>query len=344
MKINVDKLVRKNIRELTPYSSARDEFEGSDGVFLDANENPFGTINRYPDPYQKALKVEISKLKDVPVENIFPGNGSDEIIDLAYRIFCEPGKDKACIFTPTYGMYKVSADINNVGLIEIPLKEDFQIPVDAFLEMSVKQNIKLVFICTPNNPTGNAIKKADIEKLAQEFKGIVVIDEAYIDFCGSGSNLPLIKKYNNVLVMQTFSKAWGMAGARVGMAFAGYEILNYFNRVKPPYNVSTLNQQAMLEKLKNNNAYQQEVSLILSEKKKLISELGGMKIVEKIFPSDANFLLARFKDAKTIYRKLVKEGIIVRDRTSAVESCLRITIGTPDENQKLIETLKQIEI
>jgi histidinol-phosphate aminotransferase len=344
MKINVDKLVRKNIRELTPYSSARDEFESSDGIFLDANENPFGDLNRYPDPYQKRLKVEISKLKDVPVENIFLGNGSDEIIDLAYRIFCEPGKDKACIFTPTYGMYKVSAEINNIGLIEISIKEDFQIPVDDFLDISKKKNIKLVFICSPNNPTGNAIKKTDIERLVQEFKGIVLIDEAYMDFCDSGSNLPLIEKYNNVLVMRTFSKAWGMAGARVGMTFANPEILNYFNRVKPPYNVSTLNQQAMLEKLKNKNAYEREVRTILSEKKKIISELGGMKIVEKLFPSDANFLLVRFKDAKTIYQKLVNEGIIVRDRTSAVEGCLRITIGTPDENQKLIETLKQIEI
>lgn len=344
MTCDIKSLVRKNIRDLTPYSCARDEYKNPDGIFLDANENPFGELNRYPDPYQKDLKAEISKQKSVPAENIFLGNGSDEIIDLAFRIFCEPGKDKACIFTPTYGMYKVSANINNVSLVEVPLKDDFQIPVDEFLAVAATSNIKIVFICTPNNPTGNTIEKSDIEKLVKNFNGIVLIDEAYMDFCATGSNLPLIKKHNNVLVMQTLSKAWGMAGARIGMGFADAALITFFNRVKPPYNVSTPNQHRAINKLHNRQASLAEISTILSEKQKLIDELEHIKIVEKVFPSDANFLLVRIKKAKVVYQKLVDAGIIVRDRTSAVKSCLRITIGKSDENQKLTETLKRIEI
>lgn len=343
MNNNIDNQVRKNIRSLKPYSSARDEYTGSGSIFLDANENPYGTLNRYPDPHQQTLKAQVSKLKNISAANIFLGNGSDEIIDLAFRIFCEPGKDKVCIFPPTYGMYKVSAGINDVGVVEIPLDQNFQLPVEEFLEMANKEKLKMAFICTPNNPTGNVLHNADIEKMAAGFSGILVIDEAYMDFSQSPSNSDLIQKYSNVIVMQTFSKAWGMAAARVGMAFSQRDMLKYFNRIKAPYNISTLNQKMVLEKISDRKTYNSEIYSITEEILMLQRELNELKIVEHVYPSQANFLLVRFREAKSVYQQLAKAGIIVRDRTAEVDGCLRITAGKPSENQKLIETLKKLE-
>jgi len=270
--INIQSLVRKNILNLKPYSSARDEFSGAEGTFLDANENPFVTLNRYPDPYQKQLKSEISKLKNINVENIFLGNGSDEVIDLLFRIFTNPGKDEALTFTPTYGMYEVAANINDAELLQIPLDDDFQISVDEKLKNTLQnENLKLVFICSPNNPTGNLIQKNAVDFILENFGGIVIIDEAYIDFAIQESWISQLEKYPNLVVMQTFSKYWGLAGLRVGMAFSNPEIIQLLNKVKPPYNISILNQEAVLKTLENASEIQKQSVFILSERENLIS-------------------------------------------------------------------------
>lgn len=344
MNIDIQKLVRKNILELKPYSSARDEFEGDNGIFLDANENPFGELNRYPDPNQRKIKQKLSTINQISADNIFLGNGSDEVIDLAFRIFCEPGKDKVLIFSPTYGMYEVSANINNVELINLNLNEDFQIDLETVKPYLDDENLKIIFICSPNNPTGNSIK--NIEYILENFNGIVFIDEAYIDFSPEESFRNQIKKYPNLIVSQTFSKAWGMASVRVGITYASKEIIKFYNKTKPPYNISQLNQNAILDALNDENIklVQVNIKLILNEKKFLIQDLEQLSLVKKIFPSDANFILIEVENADEIYQKLVDENVIVRNRNSVIKNCLRITVGSPEENLKLIETLKSIRI
>ncbi len=342
--INIEKLVRKNILNLKPYSSARDEFSGADGIFLDANENPFGTLNRYPDPYQKELKNEISKIKNINSDSLFLGNGSDEVIDLLFRIFTNPGKDQALTFTPTYGMYEVAANINDVELIQIPLNENFQISIDENLQKALQnEDLKLVFICSPNNPTGNLIQKEAVDFILENFTGIVVIDEAYIDFAEQKSWISQLEKYPNLVVMQTFSKYWGMAGLRVGMAFSNPEIISLLNKVKPPYNISSLNQEAVLKTLKNASEINKQLELILKEREYVISALTNLEMVKKIYPTDANFLLAEVENANDLYDYLVNKKVIIRNRNSVVKNCVRITIGTPEENKKLIKTFQKFK-
>jgi len=341
--INIKNIVRTNIIDLQPYTSARDEFTGSEGVFLDANENPFGSLNRYPDPYQKTLKQKLSKLKSVDPSQIFIGNGSDEIIDLAYRIFCNPNDDRALTFSPTYGMYEVSANINNVELIKLPLNEKFQIDLEQVKSYLTDSNLKLIFICSPNNPIGNIINKKVIEFILTNFKGIVIVDEAYIDFSKTDSMLSFIKKYNNLIICQTFSKAWGLAAARVGVAFADPEIIELYNKVKPPYNVSRLNQEEAINALENLDTYRENINTVIKEKNRLKKELSKFDNVTKIYPSVANFLLVEFTNANQVYQQLIKMKIITRNRSSLVKECLRITIGTPEENKELLNTLKKLK-
>jgi histidinol-phosphate aminotransferase len=342
--IDLEKLVRENIRSLVPYSSARDEYTGDSGVFLDANENPYGNLNRYPDPYQRKLKKEISRLKNVPEENIFLGNGSDEAIDLIYRIFCIPSADKALTFTPTYGMYEVCASINDIELVKIPMDEEFRINVGDAEKYLPDAKLKIIIICSPNNPSGNSAALADIEYLLSNFKGIVVIDEAYIDFSSKPSFISLLGKFNNLIVLQTFSKAWGMAAVRVGMAFADSRIISWFNKVKPPYNISGINQDAVLGTIKDKSNFNRNLAMILEERRKLTDNLGKMKIVTRIYPTDANFVLVRVKDADRVYDELLKERIIIRNRTKVINNCLRITVGTPEENERLIVSMNKIEL
>lgn len=331
----LEKLVRPNILSLKPYSSARDDFKGSEGVFLDANENPFGKLNRYPDPTQRELKNIISALKKVAVENIFVGNGSDEVIDILFRIFCDPGKDKVIICPPTYGMYEVSANINNVNVISIPLDEKFQLNTREILNTDAK----MIFLCTPNNPTGNVL--TEVEEILKKFNGIVIVDEAYIDFSEVPSFSNKLKNYPNLVVMQTLSKAWGLAAARVGIAFASTAIISLMNKVKPPYNVSALNQKAAIEALTKQNEFQKQKELILTQRSWLHQELLKQPFVKTIHPSDANFLLVEVTDADTIYNHLVRQKVITRNRNSVVKNCIRITVGTSEENKKLIEELKK---
>jgi len=337
---DVTKIVRPNILSLEPYSSARDEFEGNEGVFLDANENPFGDLNRYPDPLQKAVKEKLSEIKNIPAQNVFLGNGSDEIIDLCFRVFCEPGKDKALTFVPTYGMYEVSAAINNVELVKVPLDENFQIDIEAAIPLLADTSIKMIFICSPNNPTGNVIK--DVEFIIQNFKGIVVVDEAYIDFSESESVAAKLAQYPNLIVLQTLSKAWGLAAARVGIAFASTDVIKYLNKVKPPYNISTPNQSAALYTLQDVAKYELQKNIILQEKEKMLNEVMKLDYVVKIYPSDTNFFLTEVINANAIYQQLIDNQIIIRNRNKIVKNCLRITIGTPTENEALIAALKNI--
>ncbi len=342
--IDINKLVRENVKTLIPYSCARDEFKGKDGVFLDANENPYGSLNRYPDPYQRVLKTSISRIKGIAEENIFLGNGSDEIIDLCFRIFCNPGVDKALTFTPTYGMYEVSASINDVQLIKIPLSDDFQIEYKNVLPALKDPALKLVFICSPNNPTGNSMTGSEIESIISGFDGIVVIDEAYIDFSDQRSFKTMISRYNNLIVMQTFSKAMGLAAARVGMAFMDPSIVLYFNKMKPPYNISTLNQEAVLKSLEHIDLINNRVNLIKTERRRLANALEKLSIIEKVFPSESNFLLVKTRDADTIYSELIDNKIIVRNRNKMVPGCIRITVGTEIENNKLLTALQRIKL
>lgn len=343
MTIDIKNLVRKNILNLKPYSSARDEFEGENGIFLDANENPFGELNRYPDPYQLKIKQKLSELNQITSENIFLGNGSDEVIDLAFRIYCEPKKDKVLTFSPTYGMYEVSANINDVELINLELNKDFQINLENLKPYFNDENLKIIFICSPNNPTGNSIK--NIKYILENFNGIVFIDEAYIDFSPEESFRNQIKNYPNLIVSQTFSKAWGMASVRVGIAYASEEIIKFYNKVKPPYNISQLNQAAILNTLNDENINQvsENIKIILEEKKSLIQNLKKLNLVKTIFPSDANFILIEVDNADSVYQELVNQNVIIRNRNSVIKNCLRITVGSPDENKKLIETLQNID-
>ncbi|WP_288790419.1 histidinol-phosphate transaminase [uncultured Elizabethkingia sp.] len=335
---NLENLVRPNILKLKPYSSARDEYKGSTGVFLDANENPFGTLNRYPDPYQKEVKEKLSALKSIPVSQIFLGNGSDEVIDLVFRIFCTPGRDKALVFTPTYGMYEVSANINDTELLQLPLNSDFQIDKESILPFLADENLKLIFICSPNNPTGNSIDNVDF--ILEKFNGIVFVDEAYIDFSTQKSWAEKLSQYPNLIISQTFSKARGLAAVRVGIAYSSPEIIALFNKTKPPYNVSQLNQEAALIALLDDKRYQSEIKTILGEKERLEKELLQLSVIKKIYPSDANFILVEVNDADGIYNNLVQQKIITRNRNSVIASCIRITIGTTEENNQLIAALK----
>jgi histidinol-phosphate aminotransferase len=338
--IDIKQIIRPNILTLNPYTSARDAHTGREGVFLDANENPYGTLNRYPDPCQRKLKQKLAILKGVTQENIFIGNGSDEVIDLAFRIFCNPGEDKALTFSPTYGMYSVSAAINNIELINLPLVNDFQINMDELSPYLNDSSIKLIFICSPNNPTGNLIYSADIELILNQFEGIVILDEAYIDFANRDSLIGLLQSHNNLIVMQTFSKAWGLAAARLGTAYSSEEIIAIYNRVKPPYNVSAINQQAAIDALDNIKNYKEKLALIKTEKERLITKLKTIHRIKTIYPSDANFLLIEVADANRFYKDLVAKKIIIRNRDKQITNCLRISIGTAEENEKLINALR----
>ena len=341
--IDLNKLVRENVKKLTPYSCARDEFKGKTGIFLDANENPYGNLNRYPDPYQLELKSAISKFKGIEEDKIFLGNGSDEIIDLCLRVFCNPGIDKILTFTPTYGMYEVSASINDIEVVKIPLNDNFQIDPGKAAPMFSDHKLKLIFICSPNNPTSNAMNYQDVESVLKNFSGIVVIDEAYVDFSEKPSFIRLINKYQNLIIMQTFSKAFGLAGVRVGMAFSNPVIIQYFNKLKPPYNISTINQKAALARLSKTELYKNQILRIIKERERLSSLLPKMKFVEKVFPSDANFLLVKVKNANYIYNTLINKNIIIRNRSSMVENCIRITIGKKSENDKFINALNELD-
>lgn len=343
MKKDVTFYIRPNILALEAYSTARDEYKGEMGIFLDANENPFDNgVNRYPDPMQKKMKALLSRIKAVPVENIFVGNGSDEAIDLCFRVFCEPGKSSAVAICPSYGMYKVAAAMNDIEMREVLLNEDFSLPVEKLLS-AVDESTRLMFVCSPNNPTSNAFEISEIRMLAERFDGILVVDEAYIDFSSKGSMLSCLEQYPNVIVLQTLSKARAMAGLRTGLAFASQTIISYFNRVKYPYNVNVLAQQKAEELLQNDISAQ--ISVILSERNRLSEALSACPDVIKVYPSDANFLLVKVKDARALYKKLLESEakVIVRDRSSQrlCAGCLRITVGTPEENDKLLEMMQK---
>jgi histidinol-phosphate aminotransferase len=337
---DIHSMVRKNVRNMVPYSCARDDYKGREGIFLDANENPFGTMNRYPDPWQADLKKAVSRIKGMPPERIFLGNGSDEIIDLCFRIFCIPGTDKALTFSPSYGMYSVSAAANDVEIIKVPLDDKYQIDLKDLLPRLSDPHLKLVIICSPNNPTGNCMNRAALERIIYRFGGIVLVDEAYIDFAESRSMLDSLDKYPNLIVMHTFSKAYGMASARVGMAFASEEIVEYFNKMKPPYNISALNQQVVLKRISRRSYYTVQVRKIKTERERVAAALKKLPMVRKVWPSDANFLLVKVSDADSIYKYLADRKIIVRNRHSVAGNCLRITIGTRRENDKLLKALK----
>lgn len=342
--MNIGDLVRRNIRELKPYSSARDEFSGEAAVFLDANENPYPSpFNRYPDPLQKKLKQRISELKGVPTERIFLGNGSDEAIDLIIRAFCEPSADAILIPEPTYGMYAVCADVNNVSVRRVALTNNFQLDVAAVLDHA-DPAVKVIFLCSPNNPSGNLLDRDTILRIARDFRGLVVVDEAYIDFAFTESLTRRLDDNPNLVVLQTLSKAWGLAGLRLGMCFGSPLIVDVLNKIKYPYNISSLTQQYALEALKEEQRKEAWVREILNERTTLTASLKELSIVRQIHPSDANFVLVRVDDAPLIYRKLMEQGTIVRDRSRVTlcENCLRITVGTPAENEILIRQLREI--
>ncbi len=343
---DLESILRKNIQNLTPYSSARDEYKGKEGIFLDANENSFGSpleinYNRYPDPLQLSLKEKISKIKGLPVENIFLGNGSDEAIDILFRAFCRPAIDNAIICPPTYGMYEVSANINDVEVRKVNLTpETFQLDTENILK-NINLNTRLIFICCPNNPTGNGVKWADIKTVLDNFNGIVVIDEAYINFASYRSLIPELLNFPHLVILQTLSKAWGLAGLRVGMAFASQQIIDVFNKVKPPYNINVLSQQIALDALDNISQVNDWIKTIVAEREIISKELLKLKFVKKVYPSEANFLLTKVENANKLYNYLVEKQIVVRNRStvSLCEGCLRITIGTKEENKNLLNAL-----
>jgi len=345
-KRSIAELLRDNIRRMTAYSSARDEFKDAtaDMIFIDANENPFDTgLNRYPDPQQSKVKSKISNLRGVSTKNILLGNGSDEVLDLIFRAFCEPKQDSVIALPPTYGMYKVLANTNDVGLIEIPLLPSFQPDVDSILKKQTAET-KLLFLCSPNNPSSNSFEASRIEKLIKGFDGIVVIDEAYIDFSNEESWVQKIEEFPNLIVTQTLSKAYGLAGIRLGICFASEEIISILNKIKPPYNVNQLTQDAALKALLNPKKVQQEIEIIKSERSVLIDKLKEIAIINKIYPSDANFLLVEVDDANKRYDELIAKGIVVRNRSNQTHcyNCLRFTVGTPEENRELVNALKSL--
>jgi histidinol-phosphate aminotransferase len=342
---DLNKLVRENIKSLTPYSSARDEFSGDAKVFLDANENALGSpltkwYNRYPDPHQVKVKEALSAVKSVEASKIFLGNGSDECIDLLYRCFCNPGKDNVIICPPTYGMYEVSANINDVEIRKAPLLDDFQLDL-VHLENLVDKNTKLIWICSPNNPTANSMNREDVETVLNNFSGLVVVDEAYINFSRQKSFIQELKDYPNLVVLQTFSKAWGLAGLRLGMAFASEEIIGVLNRVKPPYNINQVTQELALKALEEVGQVNDMIKELVQMRVALKGVFEKIPFIKKVYPSDANFLLVKVDNAKEIYHYLLTRGIVVRDRSSVqlCENCLRITVGTEEENTELIEAM-----
>jgi len=346
---NLQNLLRKNIKELVPYSSARDEFKGEASVYLDANENAYGSplndnFNRYPDPLQYKVKKRLSEIKGVPPQNIFLGNGSDEAIDILFRAFCNPGSDNVITVPPTYGMYEVSANINDVEVRKIKLTIDFQLNMEGIAE-AIDEHTKIIFICSPNNPTGNSINRDDIETILANFDDLVVIDEAYINYSRQKTFIQELTEYSNLVVLQTLSKALGLAGLRVGMAFASEEIIEVFNKVKPPYNINEASQSLALQALQNVEQVNNWIKETVEEREKLKLELNNLESVLTIYPSDANFILVKTIKPKEIYQFMVNMGIIVRDRSKVelCEGCLRITIGTPDENELLIEAFKNFE-
>jgi histidinol-phosphate aminotransferase len=344
--MEIKDLIRENIKSLEAYSSARDEFKAmsSEFVFIDANENPFDTgLNRYPDPQQTLVKEALSKLKGISEEQILLGNGSDEVLDLIFRVFCEPRVDNVIVLPPTYGMYEVLANTNAIELLKIPLVENFQPNVKEIIK-GQDAKTKLLFLCSPNNPTANSFDANKIETLIKEFNGIVVIDEAYIDFSIEDSWLCRLDEFPNLMVTQTLSKAYGLASIRLGICYASKEIISILNKIKPPYNVNQLTQDVALQSLFNQEKVKNEIAIIISERNQLIRDLQNVEIVEKVYPSDANFLLVQVDDATLRYKQLVKLGIIARNRTTQIlcDNCLRFTVGTPDENKKLINTLKLV--
>ena len=340
----LEQLVRKNIWSLAPYSSARDEYSGKEAhVFLDANENPYNApYNRYPDPLQRDVKKMLERVKGVPSENIFLGNGSDEAIDLPYRIFCEPGRDNVVSIAPTYGMYQVCADINDIECRQVLLDDNFQLHADAVLQ-ACDERTKIIWLCSPNNPTGNSLDRDEIMKVVEGFEGIVIVDEAYIDFAQQLSLRQELPTHPNLIILQTMSKAWGSAAIRLGMAFASKEIIDIYNKVKYPYNVNQLTQQQAMEMLKDPFEIDKYVKTLLQERSRLMMAFRELPICEQIYPTDANFFLTRVTDAKRIYDYLVDKGIIVRNRSriQLCQNCLRITIGTRTENNELLSALRQ---
>lgn len=346
---NLQNLLRENIKNLTPYSSARDEFQGEASIYLDANENAYGSplesnYNRYPDPLQFNVKTKITAIKGVPPRNIFLGNGSDEAIDILFRSFCRPGIDNVILVPPTYGMYQVSANINDIEVRNIPLTAEYQLNLEGIAE-AINPNTKLIFVCSPNNPTGNSINREDVETLLANFNGIVVVDEAYINYSRQKSFIQELTEYGNLVVLQTLSKAWGLAGLRIGMAFASEEIIEVFNRVKPPYNINESSQRLALQALDNIDQVNSWIKETLLERDQLVLGLKNLNFVIDIYPSDANFILVKTASPKAIYQFLVEKGIIVRDRSKVelCEGCLRITVGTPVENTQLLHTLTAFE-
>lgn len=347
--MDIKNLQRENIKTLRPYSTARDEYKGQASVFLDANENSFGSplpenFNRYPDPLQLDLKDALSKIKGVPIENTFLGNGSDEAIDLLFRAFCNPGKDNVIILPPTYGMYEVSANINDVEVRKVNLLPNFQLDLEGIAE-AIDENTKLIFICSPNNPTGNSIVRTDIETVLANFKGLVIIDEAYINFAKQRTFIQELTEYPHLVILQTFSKAWGLAGLRLGMAFASSIVIDILNKVKAPYNISQSTQDLALAALQNVGQVNEWIKVTVAERELLSIKLLELPMVRKVYPSDANFILIEVDDASTTYNALVDQGIIIRDRSKVTlcEGCLRITIGTQKENEILLSALKSLK-
>ncbi|MEO9514022.1 MAG: histidinol-phosphate transaminase [Flavobacteriaceae bacterium] len=343
---NIDKLVRETVKGLKPYSSARDEYvsDGSKMIFLDANENPFENgLNRYPDPQQRSLKTLLSEQKQVPEQNILLGNGSDEVLDLIFRAFCEPNQDNIITLPPTYGMYKVLAGINAIENREVLLTSDFEPDVLRVLKQ-VDENSKIIFICSPNNPTGNAFQKKNVTELLENFNGLVVIDEAYIDFSENQSWISALESYPNLIITQTFSKAYGMAGIRLGICYASTEIIAILNKIKPPYNVNQLTQYQALKRVLDDTLVQEEVAQILKERETLVNALKEVTFIKKIHSSDANFVLVKVDDANKRYQQLLDANVVVRNRSNQplCENTLRFTVGTPDENKKLIAILKEL--
>ncbi len=342
--LNIQSLVRENVKRLTPYSSARDDFQGAGSVYLDANENPFNTpYNRYPDPHQVSLKKKIAEVKKVKPEQLFLGNGSDEPIDLLIRAFCEPGKDNVLIPQPTYGMYSVSAAVNDVEIKTAKFTPAFDLDIPA-MKSAWGKKTKLLFVCSPNNPSGNLLDMEKIKFLLSTFHGLIIVDEAYIDFTDYSGFLPLLGEYNNLVVLQTLSKAWGLAGIRLGMCFAHPEVIHILNKIKPPYNINTMTQSVAMENLLEEGRKNAWVVEIKKQRELLKLNLLKTSVVQKVYPSDANFLLVKVANAPKIYQELVHRGIIVRDRSSVVlcENGLRITVGTANENSKLLEALHQL--
>jgi histidinol-phosphate aminotransferase len=340
----IEKLLRPHLRNLVPYSSARDDFKGKASFYLDANENPFNNgLNRYPDPHQSELKKVLSRIKNIPVKNIFIGNGSDEAIDLLFRAFCEPDKDNIIALPPTYGMYKVSAKINNVAVKEVLLDEFFDIDIEKTLA-TIDINTRLIFLCSPNNPTGNSLSRVAINKILANFNGLVAVDEAYIDFSSLPSLTQWIQEFPNLVVLQTLSKAWGLASARIGLCLGSEPVINVLNKIKPPYNISGPDQQLALKALENESSVKERVEQIKTQRQWVLNELNKiLEVVFTVYPSDANFLLVKVVDANRAYQFLSDAGIIVRNRSKEpnCESCLRITVGTEPENQLLIQKIKE---